>query len=91
MKRSDEAIRILTLIEKRSSVEDVLMRLAWLLQEQRKNERAMELWTRLWKTTKLPARIRQAEDRLLDLASNNGKLADLAMLDGVRKIDPTDG
>ncbi len=74
-----EAIRVLTRIEKRSTMEDVLMRLAWLLQGERRKEEALELWKRLWKATKLPARVRQAEDRLLDLCSNTGGLADLAI------------
>ena len=74
-----EAIRVLTRIEKRSTMEDVLMRLAWLLQGERRKEEALELWKRLWKATRLPARVRQAEDRLLDLCSNTGGLADLAI------------
>jgi len=78
-RRPDDAIRVLGIIEKRSTVEDVLMRLAWLLQEQKKTAEALVLWKRLWKATKLPARVRQAEDRLLDLTSNTGGLADLAI------------
>lgn len=79
MRRLEDSIRVLTVIEKRSPMEDVLMRLAWLHQERRETERALELWRSLWKTTQLPARIRQAEDRLLDLSSNTGRLADLAI------------
>ncbi|MBN2491193.1 MAG: VWA domain-containing protein [Planctomycetes bacterium] len=79
MNRFDESVRVLERIAERSAAEDVLMRLAWLLQEQHKIEPALEIWKQLWRTTSLAARVRQAEDRLLDLTSNTGRLADLAI------------
>lgn len=73
------AIRILARVVERSATEDTLMRLAWLRQSAGETNEAAALWRSLWETTKLPARTRQAEDRMLELASRHGRLADLAV------------
>lgn len=72
--------------------EDVLLKLAWLLEENRELETASELWKQLWETTQVPARQRQAAERMLDLFAKTGRMADLAieMEERVQKGDAGD-
>lgn len=79
LKREDEAIRVLQALMERSAGEDVIMRLAWLLEKQKKPDQALKLWIRLWGETKIEARKVQAEDRILSLGGTLGTLADLAI------------
>ncbi|HOW17715.1 MAG TPA: tetratricopeptide repeat protein, partial [Phycisphaerae bacterium] len=59
--------------------EDTLLRIAWLLEEDQRFDEAYALWKDMWQTTSVPARQRQSQDRMLDLAARTGKLADLAI------------
>ena len=74
-----EALRLFERLYRRSRGEDALLRLAWLLEENQHFDRAYALWSDLWRTTAVPARLHQAEERMLDLAARTGKLADLAI------------
>lgn len=58
--------------------EDVLQRLAWLLEHDGQQQEAQKIWAQLWRSAGSSARRREAQNRLLDLASRNGTLADLA-------------
>lgn len=77
--REDEAVRVLKTVADRSGGEDVVMRLAWLLEKRKQTKDALELWRKLWAGTKIAARARQAEDRILDLAAKEAQLADIAI------------
>lgn len=74
-----EALRLARQLYDRTQAEDVLLRIAWLLEETGRLDQAFDLWRDLWATTQVPARLRQAQERLLDLAARTGRLADLAL------------
>ncbi|UCG16016.1 MAG: VWA domain-containing protein [Phycisphaerales bacterium] len=74
-----EALRLLRKLYDTTRSEDVLLRVAWLLEENGRFTEAFALWKDLWQTTQVPARLRQAQERVLDLASRTGQLADLAI------------
>ena len=76
---SVEALELLQQLYARTRSEDVLLRVAWLLEESRRLDEAMALWKDMWRSTQVEARLRQAQERLLDLASRTGRLADLAI------------
>ncbi|MCP4590901.1 MAG: VWA domain-containing protein [bacterium] len=74
-----ESLRLFKRLYDRNRGEDVVLRLAWLLEENQHFDEAYELWNEMWRTTRVPARRRQAQERVLDLASRTGRLADLAI------------
>jgi predicted Zn-dependent protease len=74
-----EALRLFSRLYAASKGEDALLRLAWLLEENQRFEQAFDLWKELWETTATPARVAQAQERMLDLAARTGRLADLAI------------
>ncbi|MBL8695471.1 MAG: hypothetical protein JNJ88_15375 [Planctomycetes bacterium] len=59
--------------------EDLEMRLAWLLSEVGEEKRALEMWQHLWRRVSTIPRRRQAEDRLMAVASRLGVLAEIAV------------
>ncbi|MCP4248789.1 MAG: hypothetical protein GY778_17230, partial [bacterium] len=73
-----EALRLFEQLYQRTQAEDVLLRVAWLLEENQLFDRAYTLWKQMWRDTTVTARLRQAQERLLDLAARTGRLADLA-------------
>jgi Ca-activated chloride channel family protein len=74
-----EALRLLKQLYEKSKGEDTLLRIAWLLEEDQRYDEAYALWKNLWLTTPIAARMKQAQERMLDIASKSGKLADLAI------------
>ncbi|MSR75556.1 MAG: VWA domain-containing protein [Planctomycetes bacterium] len=74
-----EAIRVLRKIVSGSGAEDARMRLGWLLEQRKLGAEALDHWMEVWRSSANPARVRQAEDRLLDLGAKEGKLADIAI------------
>jgi len=74
-----EALHLYRELHETTGTEDTLQQLAYLLEQNEKFEEAYELWRELWSTTQVPARSKQAESRMLDLASRTGKLADMVI------------
>lgn len=74
-----EALRVLQGVYEETRSEDVLLRVAWLLEESGRFEEALDVWKDLWRSTEVPARLKQAQERLLDLAARIGRLADLVV------------
>ncbi|MEP0841151.1 MAG: VWA domain-containing protein [Phycisphaerae bacterium] len=74
-----ESLNLARQIYERTRTEDTLLRMAWLLEENKRLEEAYGLWLELWRNTQAPARLKQAQERVLDLAARLGKLADLAI------------
>ncbi|MBP7934150.1 MAG: VWA domain-containing protein [Phycisphaerae bacterium] len=74
-----ESLRLFQQIYEKTKAEDVLLLVAWLLENNQRFGEAFDLWRNLWQTTQVPARLKQAQERMLDLASRTGKLADLAV------------
>lgn len=74
-----DALRLLRSVYDKTGAEDTLLRVAWLLEENQRYEEALELWKAMWATTQVPARLRQSQERMLDLAARTGRLADLAI------------
>jgi Ca-activated chloride channel family protein len=74
-----QALRLLRHLYAETQAEDVLLRVAWLLEENGLLDEAYALWKDLWQSTTVAARLRQAQERLLDLAARTGRLADLAI------------
>ncbi len=66
-------------LQEQSGSEDLLVRVAWLLEENERYDEARAMWRTLWNTTRNTARAAQAEERLLDLTSQKGNLAELAI------------
>jgi hypothetical protein len=54
-------------------------RLGWLLERDQHADQAMAVWRRIWDETAAPAIRRRAADKLLELAAETGRLADLAI------------
>jgi tetratricopeptide (TPR) repeat protein len=75
----EEALRLFRRIHEATKSEDILLRIAWLLEQNNRFDEALALWKEMWETTQVPARRRQAQERVLDLASRGGLLADLAI------------
>ena len=59
--------------------EDVLQRLAWLLEHEQRLGEAREIWMKLWRESGNASRKSQARARLLDLTARTGAIADLAI------------
>lgn len=59
--------------------EKVLIKLIALMEAQGRNDEAFVLWRRLWETATEPMSVIQASDRLVEIGSKTGKLADLAI------------
>ncbi|MBN1512570.1 MAG: VWA domain-containing protein [Phycisphaerae bacterium] len=76
---NQEALRLFRRIYEATESEDILLRVAWLLEQNDRFDEALTLWKQMWETTQVPARRRQAQERVLDLASRGGHLADLAI------------
>ncbi|HSA26968.1 MAG TPA: VWA domain-containing protein [Phycisphaerae bacterium] len=74
-----ESLRLFRQIYEKTKAEDVLLLVAWLLESNQRLGEAFDLWRNLWQTTQVPARLKQAEERMLDLAARTGRLADLAV------------
>ncbi len=74
-----EALALFRRLYEVTQSEDVLTRVAWLLEEAGRYGEAYDLWLETWRTTQVAARMRQARQRVLDLASRTGRLADLAI------------
>ena len=74
-----ESLRLFRDLYDRTKTEDILLVVAWLLEENGRNDEAYALWKEMWWTTQVPARLRQAQERMLALASQAGTLADLAI------------
>lgn len=74
-----ESLRLFRQIYEKTRAEDVLLLIAWLLENNQRFNEAFELWKDLWRTTQVPARLKQAQERMLDLAARTGRLADLAV------------
>lgn len=74
----NDAIRLLQSVDL-AGKEKALFKLISLLEEQNRNDEAFEIWRQLWDTATEKMAIIQANDRLLDIGSKTGKLADLAI------------
>ena len=59
--------------------EDMEMRLAWLYSEVDREEDALQAWRTLWRAVKSVPRRAYVEDRMLNVASRLGVLADIAI------------
>lgn len=75
----DKAILLCRKASELSGSERILRKLISLLETHNRNDEAFSLWRKLWDTAEEPMTIIQANDRLLELGSRNGKLADLAV------------
>ena len=87
-----EALRLYQSIYEQTAAEDALLLVAWLLENNGRLDEACDLWRKTWNDTQVPARQKQAQERLLDLASRTGKLADLVVdleenIDAGRNVD----
>lgn len=74
-----EALRLYQRLYAKTRGEDTLLRVAWLLEQGQRFDEALRLWKDMWRTTATAARLRQAQDHVLDLAARTGRLADLAI------------
>ncbi len=79
MQAQGEAVRVLRKVVSGSGAEDARMRLGWLLEQRKQGAEALDHWLSIWRTSTVEARVRQAEDRLLELGAREGKLADIAI------------
>ncbi|MGE0143405.1 MAG: VWA domain-containing protein [Planctomycetota bacterium] len=80
--RTAEAIELLRQVRREKPTEDVSLRLAWLLSNSRdetERKESIDLFREVWLTAGSAARRSQAQERVLDLASRSGTLADLAI------------
>jgi len=59
--------------------EKLLFKLISLMEEQNRNDEVFDLWRKLWDTATEKMAVIQANDRLLDIGSKTGRLADLAI------------
>lgn len=75
----DDAIRLCQKAFELSGSERTLRKLISLMEEHNRHDEAYALWRRLWETASEPMTIIQANDRLLEIGSRTGKLADLAV------------
>ncbi len=74
-----DAIRLIQKAYELTKSENLLERLIALMEVQQRHDQLYVLWRQLWETAVEPMAIIQAQDRLLDLGSKNGKLADIAI------------
>lgn len=73
-----QAIDLLSNWAKTSANEDVLHRLAWLLEQENRLPQALTIWTDLYRQATEPSRKAAARERMLDLAARAGSISDLA-------------
>lgn len=73
------AIGVLKSIINKPNTESILPRLAWLLEQENDLAGARDLWQRAWRSATVAARKTEARDRLLDLSSRTGSIADLVL------------
>ncbi|MCA9321057.1 MAG: hypothetical protein KDB53_09995, partial [Planctomycetes bacterium] len=62
-----------------AAAEDLEMRLAWLYSETGQEKKALDAWRTLWARVESIPRLAYVEDRLLNVSSRLGTLADLAI------------
>ncbi len=72
------AIELLRNWVKSSPNEDIMTRLAWLLEVEKQLPEALDIWATLYRQAIEPARKADARQRMLDLASRAGSISDLA-------------
>jgi Tfp pilus assembly protein PilF len=80
--RSAAAIELYREAHEATRTEDLALRLAWLLsnsKEPKEREESAALFREIWLNAGSAARRVQAEERVLDIAARDGKLADLAI------------
>ncbi len=90
--RTTAAIALYREAYEATQTEDLGLRLAWLLSSSRdaaERAQSSELFRRIWLEAGSAARRVQAEERVLDLAAREGKLADLAIELEEALDDPT--
>jgi tetratricopeptide (TPR) repeat protein len=75
----EDAIRLCRKASELDGSERILRKLISLLESNNRNDEAFTLWRKLWETAQEPMTIVQANDRLLEIGANTGKLADLAV------------
>lgn len=75
---ADDAIRLFQTVDP-SEHERVLVKLISLMEAQGRNDEAFVQWRKLWDTATEPMSVIQASDRLVEIGSKAGKLADLAI------------
>lgn len=75
----NDALRLLRKAYDLDPNERLLKRLIALLEVDQQSGQLSALWRQLWETATEPMAIIQARDRLLDLGSRNGTLADMAI------------
>ena len=73
------AIRLLERVVAASGAEDARMHLAWLLEQRQRLPEAFAAWREIWRASTTTSRLRHAEERLLELGSRAGLLADFAV------------
>ncbi len=74
-----QALELYFKIANTDPTEDIFLRIGWLLEQTRQFDQAYPFWLKLWQETNSPGRLRQAGQRVLELAARSGKLADLAI------------
>ncbi|MGB0744047.1 MAG: tetratricopeptide repeat protein, partial [Opitutales bacterium] len=74
-----DAVRMCRKAVEMEDSERYLRKLISMVERQGKDEEAFILWRKLWDSAEEPMTIIQAKDRLLELGSRNGKLADIAL------------
>ncbi len=77
-----EALALYRQLQKETDTEDLALRLAWLLsqsEDEKGQEEALLMFKKVWLVAGSEARRVQAEEQVLDHASRQGKLADLAI------------
>jgi Ca-activated chloride channel family protein len=79
LRQDADALRVLAAAAASSGAEDLRIREAWLHERRGERDRALEIWIELWRASEVPARVRQAEERILALGVRSGRLAELAI------------
>jgi len=74
-----DATRLIRKAYELTKNEKLLERLIALMEIQQQHDELFVLWRKLWETATEPMAIIQAQDRLLDIGSKKGKLADIAI------------
>lgn len=85
-----EAVKILEKIRALRFGEDLEMKLGWLYSEVGREEEALKLWMELWRKVQSVPRRGYVEDRILNVASRLGKIADIA-IDLEQRLDKGQG
>ena len=74
-----DALRLVEKAYDLTKSQKLLEKLIELMEAEQQYDKAFALWRQLWESATEPMAVVQAQDRLLDIGSRNGKLADIAI------------